>query len=276
MILRLRGETHRGQAIDLRDSRVDPAGLVRAIRAATDAIVAAPPPGPVHEHVGWLHPGMDCAPRAALASAARSRGRTTSYDERIATLEADIAAIDVDHVDLTPYQREVATAGEDVAALRERVATLRGRVQADREAGRDATAVERDLRETVAALSEAETDQLAAEQALAEAERAARRARDARERRLSLVDRRDNLRRRAREQLVADARSRFREALRALPVDSPPSQGSDPLTAGDVPPLHAALAIARMARVRAPLVVAAPFPSATAARAALDAPVLLV
>lgn len=276
MILRLRGETHRGQAVDLRDSRVDPAALVRAIRMATDAVVSAPPPGPVHDHVGWVRPGMDCSPRAGLAAAARSRGRTTRHDDRIAALDADIRGIDVDPVDLAPYRRAVATAGADVASLRERVATLRGRVQADRDAGRDATAVERDLRETVTALSEAETDELAAEQALAEAEAAARRARDARERRLSLVDRRDNLRRRARERLVADALPRFRAALRSLPVESPPLRGPEPLATMAVPPQHAALAIARIARVRAPLVVAAPFPSATAARAALDAPVVLV
>lgn len=271
MILRLRGETHRGQAIDLRDRRVDPAALVRAIRDHHDAVVQTAPPGPVHDHVGWLHPGMDCAPRACLAAAARSRGRTTRHDDRIAALATDVAAIDVDPVALEPYRRDVATAGEDVASLRERVATLRGRVQADRDAGRDATAVERDLRETVAALSEAETEELAAEQALAAAEDAARRARDARERRLSLVDRRDNLRRRARDRLVAAALPRFRSALRSLPFAD-----ADPLEPFDAPPLHGALAVARIARVRAPLVVAAPFPTATAARAALDAPVVLV
>ncbi|MFB6082256.1 MAG: hypothetical protein ABEJ67_05485 [Halanaeroarchaeum sp.] len=274
MRVRCGGESHRGRAIDLRDRSVDPSALLAAIRSPDDGVVAAPSPGPVHEFVGRLGPGTDCPLRRCLAAAARSRGVASPFDDAIAQVDAALAAIETEPVDLAALRRRVAETGADVARLRERVAHLRGRIGARRDAGLADADAAVELREAITALSEAETAELAAEQALAAGERSARRARDARERRLSLADRRDNRARRARRWLAAHEASRFARALAALPVAS--SAGANPVDY-DGDPLHAAMAAARLASVRAPLVVVdGPFPSAVAARAALDAPVVLV
>lgn len=274
MIVELAGEVRRGRAIDARDATVDPSGLFEAIRTGEPPVRSSLPPGPVHEHVGLVELGMHLPLRTALAAAARSRGVLTEFDDAIARLESDIAAIDPGSVDLGPARERAAAAGQDLAALRERVATLRGHVDADRTAGRPTDAATADLREAVTALSEAETDAIAAEQALAAAERGARAARDDRDRRLGLADRRDNLVRRARTVLAERTYPRFRRALDALPVEA--SAGEEPADfEGAV--TAAALAVTRIAALRAPVVVVdGPFSRPVEARAALDAPVVLV
>lgn len=278
MIVRIGGTAHRGRAIDLRDRAVDAEALHRAVVDRVGTIVETAPPGPIHRLLGPLRPGMTVDRRAALASAARSRGVESVHDAAVAAAEARLEAIDraiaedtTDRPAAEPLRRAAADAGADVARLRERAATIRGRIAADEEAGRTADGPRATLRETIAALSEAETEALAAEQALEAAQRDRRALRDERERRLSLADRRDNLRRRARRGLADRERGRLRRALRALPGPDPAGDDVDP------DPFRLGLAVVRLARLRAPVVVAdAPFPTATAARAALDAPVVLV
>lgn len=265
---------HRGRAVDLRDVAVDPDHLLESIRDEKRSLVTCPRPGPVHSFVGHIAPEMHLSLRAALAAAARSRGLRSEHDEAIQSLDAEIDAISVESVDLTPARRRVAETGADVASLREQVAHLRGRLEAEREAGRETDGTRTALQETIAALGEAETDELAAEQALAARERDARAVRDRRDRRLSLVDERDNLARRARSALARRVYPRFRRAITALPVDAVPGERPAGFT-GD--PSDAALAVARIARLRAPVVLeTAPFSHGVAARAALDAPVVLV
>lgn len=263
-----------GRALDFRDRDVDPTELVRAIRSRVEAVVSAPRPGPIHSSVGLIEPAMTISLPGALAAAARSRGERSPHDDAIAGLDERIDDIEVEPVDLVPARRRVAAAGADVETLRERVARLRGRLEAEDDADRPTYRSRADLRAAIAELAEAETERHAAEQALEAAEREARSMRDRRERRLSLVDQRDNLARRARAALLEREYPRFRRALSALPVDA---------TAGDAPsqfegePADAALAVARIGVVQAPIVlVDGPFSTPVAARAALDAAVVLV
>jgi hypothetical protein len=274
MKVRVAGTMRHGRAIDLRQEPVDPDRLVASIGDSEDRMVIGPHPGPAHSFVGFLEPGQSISIRPSLAAAARSQGMRSQYDEDIASLDRAIEAIDVEPVDLEPVRRRAAEAGADVAALRERVARLRGRLEAEREADRSTDETETRLREAITSLSEAETENVAAEQALTRAERDARAVRDKRDRRLSLVDERDNLSRRARSELSAHVYPQFRRALDAVPVDG--CTGSAP-GASDGGTFAAGLAIARIARLRAPIVIAdAPFDAPVAAQAALDAQVVLV
>ena len=70
--------------------------------------------------------------RRQLAAAARSRGRTASVAAEIDEIEAELAAIQVDPVDLTPARRRVAETTGEIERLKERVAALRGDVRARR------------------------------------------------------------------------------------------------------------------------------------------------
>ncbi|MFB6268058.1 MAG: hypothetical protein ABEI31_10395 [Halodesulfurarchaeum sp.] len=271
MRVRVEGRTSRGRALDLRDADISLERVVSLVRDPAADAVQAPAPGPVHRHVGCIHPGMTLDPRGALVAAVRSLGVTSPHREEIRELEAEIAAISPEAPPLAPYRRQVAETGEDVDALREQVARASGRLEARREAGSDTADAEAALQDAVATLAEAETEHLAARQELRRAEEAARRAWDARERRLSLSDRMDNLERRADAWLLEWGRPRLERALRSLPVAVPES----PLSDG---PDHVlALGVARMAAFRAPVVLhRSPFRSASRARAALDAQVILV
>lgn len=274
MKVRLGDRVRRGRALDLRGESVEPGRILDAIGDAASDLVSCPSPGRVHSFVGRIAPGMHLSLRSALAAAARSRGQRSSHAETITSLDRAIEAVAVEPVDLVAVRRRAAEAGADVATLRERVAHLRGRLQAERESGGDVEEARSALREAIATLAEAETEELAAEQALADAEREARAVRDRRDRRLKLVDERDNLSRRARSELATRTYPQFRRALDALPVTARAGEGPDDY---DGDPVAAALAVARIAAVRAPVVlVDAPFADAVAARAALDAPVVLV
>lgn len=262
-----------GRAIDVRDVSLGVDALLEAIRH-DDALVECPRPGRIHDLVGRLEPDMHLSLRAALATAARSRGVRSSYDEKLDELDREIASIEVESVDLAAARERKATAGADVAALRERVARLRGRLEAAREAGRETGEASAELRDAITALSEAETAELAAEQALARAEREARAARDERERRFALVDERENLARRARAELARREYPRFRRGIAALPAETDVAPDHE---AFDGDEFVAGMAAARIASVRAPIVLAdGPFEEAVTARAALDAPVVLV
>jgi chromosome segregation ATPase len=212
--------------------------------------------------------------RGALADAARALGYASPAQSALAEARSALqSSSSPPAVDVRAARKRVAEAGAERERLRERVAELRGRLQARRETGADATAVEAQLNEAGRRLSEAETERIAAEQALERAEQAARDARDRRERRLELEDRVANLERSVRADLAAAVWERFRSALDVVPGTA--SAGAAPGTyEGD--PVTAALAVARLAPLDAPVVVGdlARIEGAAAAAEALDAPVI--
>jgi hypothetical protein len=269
------GELRRGEAIDLSDWSVAAGEVARAVRGSDEGIrVECPDPAPVHDHVGVIEDGMAFRPKVALAAAARSRGLTAPEDERRQAVETELSEFDVPEIDLADARRQVAAADEEVEALRERVATLQGRVQALRETDLDADDVEAELAEAVRELSEVETERVAAGQTLERAREQARTARDRQAERLALEDRAANLARAARRRLVTDLHGEFAAAVETVP---------GPGTAGDQPgefagqPATAALAVARLADLDAPVVLdAGRFESADAAARCLGAPVIVV
>jgi len=261
-----------GQALDLRDEAVEPTRLVESIRDPESPVVSAARPGAVHERVGLLHPDMDLDIRGALAVAGRSIGLEAPQATAIASLNRRIEAIDPDAPDLRAARRRAATAGEEVVSLKERVERTSGRLTERRAADQPTEELEAKLADLTQRLTEAETEAIAARQALSQAQAAAATARDERERRLALVDRRENRRREARAWFLEALSERFEQALAALPIEATPA----PPSSYDGPPFAAALAIARLGAIDAPLVVAdGPFETPIEARGALDAPVIL-
>lgn len=270
------GIVRTGEAVDLRRADVEGETLVRAIRGReSPATVHCPEPGPVHERVGHVAPEPTVRIRAALSSVARDRGLAAPQDEELARLRRELADLEVPDLDLGSVRGEFAAVdGEELAALREEVAASRGAVQARLELGADVEPAREALSEAAATLAEVQTERIAAEQRLRLARRRAREARDARERRLRLQDRTGNLERAAREHLAGRLREEFAAAVEAVPgegrVPGPPAsfEGAD---------ATAALALARVADLRAPVVLACDrFPSARAAAATLEAPVIRV
>jgi hypothetical protein len=70
------GRAWTGRAVDL-DGATDPTAVVHAVRGeAVDAPVTVdcPRPGPVHDRLGHVRPGMAVDVRGGLAAAARSLG----------------------------------------------------------------------------------------------------------------------------------------------------------------------------------------------------------
>jgi len=261
-----------GRAIDLRDSGVDASTVARAIRESDR--VTCPTPGPLHERVSPLRDGLSLAVRSAVADAARTRGLSAPQDDAIAAVCEELRALDPPTVDCETARRRVAEAGEREAELAERVSELRGTVEALEAVGGDADETMEKRAAAARRLSEIRTDRIAAEQALDRARERAREARDARDRRLRLEDRANNLRRAAREYLAAQVREAFADAVRAVP-----GEGSVDTATGDFEgdAVTAALGVVRIADVDAPVVLACDrFDSATAAARMLDAPVLQV
>ncbi|MFB6109158.1 MAG: hypothetical protein ABEJ82_10040 [Haloplanus sp.] len=272
---------YEGRAVDLGETDVDAAAVVRAVRAsdaesAASVVVECPDPGPLYDHVGVLPPsGFDR--RAALAAAARSVGHTAAEASALADARERLASLSPPAPDLRAARRRVAEAGAEEERLRERVAELRGRLAERRETGADAASVEDALSAAVGRLSEVETERIAAEQALDRAEREARAARDRRQRRLELQDRVANLEREVRADLARSVWPRFAAAVETVP-------GGTEVTVGDAPgtyegdPTTAALAVARLGRLDAPVVLdgLGRFADATAAASTLDAPVVRV
>lgn len=289
MKIRIDGAVYRGRALDLRDRDVPATAVARSIvadadddrfGAASDEVgvaVRCQPPGPGHETLCRL-PGRTSV-RGVLAAAARSRGRRSSVADRIeATVEA-LSDLTVPGVDAAAARRRLAEASGAEERLRERVATLRGKLEARRDLDAGSDAVESEFQEATAALAEAETDRIAAEQALARAEERARKAREIRDRRLALQDRLGNLRRRDRAELANAVYPQFQAALDAVP--SGPDGGD--VTAGEEPAAFegdrttATLAAVRIADLDAPVVLAPDpcrFETTTAAADCLDEPVV--
>jgi len=260
------GTVQGGPVVDLGGSEVAPEQVVGAVRDPADDRVRCPEPGTAHRHVGCITPDTALQRRAALAAVARSRGETAPQDEALDAVRDELAGLSVDDTDLTAARERVAETAEDLERLRERVATLRGRVQARREAGLDPGDAEDALADAARDLSEAATAHAAAEQALDRARDRARAAYDARERRLRLQDRRDNLRRAARDHLAAAVEPAVGDALADVPVAA-----DDP---ADASASAVAMAAARVAALNAPVVLAwGPFGPAEAAEW-LDTPVI--
>ncbi|NHN46400.1 hypothetical protein G9464_02130 [Halostella sp. JP-L12] len=265
------GAVRRGRAVDLREAAVDAAAAERAVREGT--WVSCLEPGPIHDRVSPVEPGMALSVRAALADAARTRDVAAPQDDALAGVRAELAALDPPAVDCAEARRRVAEAGEREAALAERVSELRGKLTALEERGDDADDARAEREAAVERLAEVRTERIAAEQALSQARDRAREARDARARRLRLEDRAKNLRRDARDHLAASVRDAFAAAVDAVPGRGEVGEAGE--FAGD--PVTAALAVVRVANVDAPVVLACDrFESAAAAAERLDAPVLRV
>jgi len=266
------GAEHAGRAVELGDA--DPATVAAALREGSQ--IACPTPSAAHEHVGVIRPETSVSLRAALAAAARTRGASAPEDDEIAALEAKRGEIEAEQVDLKSARERLAAAGTTEQELRERMARLGGKAEARRELDADDDGVEADLRETAAALSEAETERIAAEQALEAARERARAERDKRERRRRLSDRIENRRRKARERLATAWYDDFCDALGRVPTPEPVSAGESP-AAYESDGASAALAVAALADLRAPVVAACGrFESARAAHETLNVPVIRV
>lgn len=272
MRVRFGDERRVGRALCLRGrgTGLDAETLFDAVRDPDDERIRCCTPGPVHDHVGHLHAGMALDLSAALAAAARSRGFAAPQDEELATLDPVPAERPPDPV---AARRRLADAEADVTALRERTERLGGRVEARRDLGAPVADAERRLQVATRELAAAETERIAAEQVLERERAATGRARDARQAALRAADRRRNLERGAREHLLGRVADAFERALRSVP-------GGEAVARHDAdagPTLPAALAVARIAHVRAPLVVEAEsFERPAHAAACLGAPVLLL
>jgi hypothetical protein len=267
MRLRTPAATRTGDALDLResDTGITATDLLDAIRGrppGPDVAIDCPEPGPLHRFVGHLEGRPIRSRRRLVALAARSRGATAPQDDAIRDLRKRLADCSPPTLDCATLRRRVAEVGQRESDLRERAATLRGELSARREVDADTEAVEAELAEVTAELAEVETDRIAAEQALADAERRARAARDEREQRLELQDALENRRREARAHLAEEMAGRVAEAESRVP--GPPD---DPATTR--------LAVIRVAEMEAPVVLSVErFADAVEAHQTLDTPVI--
>jgi hypothetical protein len=270
VICRVGDARYFGTAVAI-DRALDPERVARAVRtgaarAAEPSIeVEAAEAGRLHERVGCIHPECSLRPRTALAMAGRSRGWTTEFDDPLERVRERLAEFaEPPTVPADPgARRQLADATDDIERLRERVAAMRGRAETAGDAG------EADLEGAIRSLSEVETTAAAARERRGRVREAAREARDRRQERLGLVDRRDNLARRARRALVDRAREDYVDALTVVPGVR---DVADPF---DAPADAMALAIARVGDLDAPVVVATDrFADAPAAAGWLDAPVI--
>lgn len=273
MNVEVNGTRLRGSAVDLTDCGVTPEQVAAGVRdESADVAVECDEPTAVYEHVGVITQEMTLQIRPTLAAAARSRGRTAPQAERLADARDSLSSLDAPEVDLRKARERVASASGEESALRERVAALRGRVEALREVDADRTEAEAELRRATRKLSEVETERLAAEQALERARERAREKRDALAERLRLEDSVDNLARGARRALAEGLREEFVAAVERVPGTGTVRRNP---TAFDGDDVTAALAVARLAAVNAPIVLACDrFDSAAAAVKCLDAPVV--
>jgi len=276
MMVRVDGRIYRGAAVDVHG--VDPRRLRRAVRGTGSASIAvhAPDPSPVHEHLAALAGDRSLAVGPALAAAARTRGMAAPQEEELSRIRERLAEFDPPEDDRNreAVRRRAANAGRTEDELHEQVAELRGRVRTLRERGEDASDAERRLRSTAADFADARTRRIAVQERLDRLERRARSTRDRREQRLRWADRRDNLRRSAREHLVARAWDRFRSAVTTVPGDATVEETPGTYDGDD---RTAALAVARVADISAPVVLAGGrFPDARSAANCLGAPVIRV
>ena len=166
----------------------------------------------LYQHVGVITPGMDLTRRAALVATARSLNASTEVDVAIRELHAQLRSRSEPIPLRVDARRRVAETVTDLEAKRERVATMRGRLQATDD---EIAAVA--YRDAIRQLSEAETEHTAAVEALTTARQQARAARDIREQRFRIEDRLENLKRRARKELVSAVLPTVNTELSKLP-----------------------------------------------------------
>lgn len=260
-----------GDAIDLGRDRWSPEAIRTAVRGEHPSItIDCPSPSRYWRRLSCPTDGT--APLDRLVAAARSRGHHPPVERALAATERELRELSVEAVDTEPARRRLAEAGNEVERLREAVATARGRLQSRREMDADTTEAESALADATSRLSEAETERVAAEQAHETAQRRAREAREARERRLRLQDRLANRRRDTRRALASAVADAFANAVDEVPGNA--SLSIEPLEIQGEE-VTAALAAARIAELRAPIVDATGrFDSATGAANALDAPIV--
>ncbi|WP_430504187.1 hypothetical protein [Haloparvum sp. PAK95] len=259
---------------------------LRTDRPAAGPSVAVDCDQPPSSHEPLRRHPVDGPLRSVLAAAARSRGLSASVADAIADRREALREQEVPEVDLDAARKRLAAATGEEERLRERVAALRGELRAHRDLDADVEAVREQLQAATTELSAAETERIAAEQALDRAVDRAREARDARERRLELEDEVANLEREARRELAAEIQPTVRDALGAIPGGDPASAGdASGSLPGDDPDSFAcdvatvALAAVRVAAIDAPVVLGPSvdrFSTAAAAHDVLDCPVIRV
>lgn len=277
-----------GRAIDLSNSSLNAEQIVQAIRDEgereskredrIEVTVECARPGALHEHVGWITSGMNLRLRTALAAVARSRGWSAPQDDEQERILEQINALPTATVDTIPARKRLATTRDEIEQQREYVARLHGQVEALRETGAESepaqealAALERAIRE----LSELETERAAAEQAFEQKRERQRRLNDIRDERLALEDRAANVARAAREHLVAQIEDEFERTIETVPGAI--RFGFNDHDDDDDDPVTAALAMARLGMLEAPVVLECErFVSARAAAEWMDAPAILL
>lgn len=261
------GVTYEGHVVDLRGQPIDGQTVAAAVHEQRCLpAIAAPSTPAVYDYCGHVHPEMGVRTRTALAAAARSRGHETEYDDRIAQLQDQLSARDSSEPSLPAVREWVSD--RTLAELRETAATKRGRLQARERLDADTDELENTVRETTRTLATRETERTAAEESRKQRRELARSYRDRVADRRRLADRLANRRRDARAELVSALSPQFAAALDAVPGPTP----RDPF---DAPPVPAALAILRVARTDAPIVLDADaFRNPTAAADCLGAPII--
>jgi hypothetical protein len=268
----------RGRALTV-TAPVEPTVLARAVRAESDGdtrvTVVSDEPGPAYRYVGCIRRGMGLRTRTALAAAARSRGFETPHDTALAAARERVAALtDKSGNESTAAERErlrqaVAEASIKSERLRETVAAARGRLQARREQELDPAPAQTALAEAIERLSEAETEAAAARQRLDTVRERSRERQDRREEQFRAEDQMANLERRARAHLRDTVEDEYVTALGAVP------DGGETATPFEADPVSRALAVARVADLSAPVVLACGrFETACAAADWLDTPVI--
>ncbi len=276
MKVKTANETFRGRAVDLSEEAIALEDIVTAVRSNDEmkkVEIICEDPGQVHEYVTPIESGMTIRLRSAMVAAARSLGVDAPQDEEIAHIEEQMCSLDIDDLSLRAERKRIADASGSETRLREQVAALRGRVQALREFEGSSDGAESELRDATRELAETETKRIAAEQTLKAARERQQSARDTRERRLCLRDRKENLERDARRYLVRQVHERFVAAIEAVPGQGQTTKPG--VFEGDS--VTAAFAVARMASIQAPLVLACDrFDTPEAAAGCLHAPVLQV
>jgi hypothetical protein len=263
-----------GRAIDLSGVSLNGETMVQAIRNESDVVECARP-GPPHKYIGWIRPGMELRTRTALAAVARSRGLSVPQDEkrervleRLSELPTATVETDTEIKTETTLRRRLAMMNEEIDRHRERVARLHGQVQALRENRETAVEAIDALEDAIRELSECETEHAAAEQALKQERERQRRQHDVRDERLRLEDRAANLAREARRYLVRELEAEFETTVEMVPGATTARTGMG----FDADPVTAALAIARLGVIEAPIVLECNrFSSARAAADWLDA-----
>ncbi len=248
------GVTVRGVAVDLRPWSIDAGDAAAAIRGRADeCTVACSRPGSLFDAVGVVDPSLNVSLRRVLAAVARRRGYRADAAEELRQVRVELATLAPPSCDRSKQRRQVATAGADEAELAERVATIRGELQARRDAGVDVSATEKRLSDAVAALTDARTERLSAEQALDRAREDSRPSRNRRDQRLQLQDRERNLQRVIHRELAGAVYDEFKAAVRRVPGGAETGRSVDGYDGDDV---TVALAVLRMLRTATPAVLA--------------------